>query len=54
MKCRQLWCNVDPEEVGLAAMEGLEWPEHVELGSLPEGAQWRFADPRDAATVQVT
>ena len=35
-------------------MEALEWPQHVDLGNLPEGAQWRFADPQDSAAAQVT
>lgn len=48
-----MMCDADPEEVGLAAVQELEWPEHVEVGTLPEGAQWRFADPQDPAAVQV-
>lgn len=46
--------HADPEEVGLGAREALEWPQHVDLGNLPEGAQWRFADPQDSAAAQVT
>ena len=44
--------GADPEDVGLAAMQGVEWPQHVDLGTLP-GVQWRFADTQEPGAMQV-
>ena len=51
--CKEGHMGADPEQVGLAAMQGVEWPQHVDLGVLPEGAQWRFADTQEPGAMQV-
>lgn len=51
--CKVAQLGADPEEIGLAAMPGVEWPQHVDFGSLPEGAQWRFADTQEPGMMQV-